>query len=772
MKKLLKAIVYALCIALLVCGAALLAIVAQARRVVREIPGGLEVPVEPGERGRWVNPFVGTGGIPYVCGHNFPGAARPFGMVRVSPDTASILINRRALNTSGYYYGDNKILGFSHTRLVGTGATDGGHFLVVPTVEPVFQGIRRRGQFAPFSHRDEVAFPGYYAVQLREPPVRCELTATERAGLHRYTFAADTTPHILIDVTSALGRGRSKEGHVQVLPETQEIEGSARTFGSFSSRYGGLKAYFVARFDRPFAEFGVWDGGVFYPGRDEAAGNEAGVDVGFAQRDGQQAVELRLGLSYVSIANARANLEVETGGRSFDAILADAQAAWEHRLSAIRVRGGTDKQRTIFYTALYRALQMPTVFNDVNGDYLGFDGHVHKAGGFRYFTDLSLWDTFRTVHPLFTLIAPADQRDMMVSLVRMAEQGGWLPRWPSGHGYTNSMLGTPADIAIAEAYLKGIRGFDVETAYRAMRQTALGTTPPDGPFSGREGVEHYLEFGYCPADLMKEAVARTLEFAYADHAIALLAHELGYDEDAALLAEHAGFYRNLWNPQTGYFQPRTAQGAFVEPFRPRLLTYLDRTGEYTNDYVEGSALQWRWAVPFDAEGLIGLFDSPERFARELNDFFAQADPARGAWNPGPYYWHGNEPDLYAAYLFNDAGRPDLTQRWVRWILDNKYGTRHDGLDGNDDAGTLSAWYVFSALGIYPVAGSDKYQIGSPVFERADIALGEARLSIVADNYAPGHIYVHRVLLNGEPLDRWWFRHSEIAGGAELRFEMA
>jgi predicted alpha-1,2-mannosidase len=414
---------------------------------------------------------------------------------------------------------------------------------------------------------------------------------------------------------------------------------------------------------------------------------------------------------------------------------------------------------------------MPTVFSDANSEYLGFDRQVHQALGFRYFTDLSLWDTFRTVHPLYTLIAPTDQRDMLVSLVKMLEQGGWLPRWPSGHGYANSMLGTPADIVIAESYLKGIRGFDVAKAYQAMRRTALAPTPPGAAFSGREGVEHYLKHRYCPAGLMEESVARTFEFGWADHAISLLAEGLGYSEDATLFREHSQFYRNLWNTNTQYFQPRDAQGRFVEPFKPLLLTYLDRKGRFTKDYVEGSALQWRWAAPFDAEGLISLFKSREYFVEELNAFFVESSPARGAWNPGPYYWHGNQPDIHAAYLFNAAGRPELTQRWARWIMDHKYGDGYEGLDGNDDAGTLSAWYVFSALGLYPVAGSDRYELGTPLFERAEVQLKGKPLVIEAENYAPNHGYVREVWLNDTLLDRTWLRHAEIEHGGVLRFVM-
>lgn len=763
---------YFVLIVALACAAFIGGLVLRYKHIVGAETGEFATEARPGELGAWVNPFVGTGGIPWVCGHNFPGASVPFGAVRLSPDTISWLRRTRATNTSGYYYGDNELLGFSHTRLSGTGATDGGHFLLLPTVEPVSLETRKEGQTERFSHAEEVAFPGYYAVRLPGPDILVELTATQRVGLHRYTFPKSETPHILLDITNALGRGRSREGKVRVLPDAREIEGAVRTFGSFSGRYGGLKVYFAARFAQPFATFGTWQSDTFSPGQAVAEGDEVGVNLSFAESDESSVIELRLAISHVSLENARANLEAEAGERDFDSILADAKEAWESKLSLIEIEGATEERKRNFYTALYRTFQMPTVFQDSNGEYLGFDGNVHESTDFRYFTDLSIWDTFRTVHPLFTLIAREDQRDMLVSLVKMCEQGGWLPRWPSGHGYTNSMLGTPADMVVAGSYLKGMRDFDVETAYRAMRETALGATPRGAAFSGREGVEHYLEYGYCPAEKMREAVARTMEFAWSDHAVAVLAEALGYAEDAALFREHSEYYRNLWNPETQYFQPRDSQGAFVEAFKPLLLTYLDRSGEFTNDYVEGSALQWRWAAPFDAQGLISLFESREYFVDELNDFFALADPTMGAWNPGSYYWHGNEPDMHSAYLFNEAERPDLTQKWVRWIMDNKYGDGYAGLDGNDDAGTLSAWYVFSALGFYPIAGTDVYQLGAPLFEKARVKLGESRLDIVAENYAPERMYVRKVWLNDTPLDRTWIRHAEIEKGGVLRFEMS
>ncbi len=532
-----------------------------------------------------------------------------------------------------------------------------------------------------------------------------ELTATSRVGGPSLHVSEGPTPHLQIHVTSAWGKGRSTEGEVRVLADAHEVEGAVRTFGTFSGRHGGGKVYFVARSSRPFKEFATWTGEIFARDNAAATGDDVGVDLTLQKDGAQPAVELKVAISYVSIKNARENLEAEAADQNFDQVLAKARQLWEEKLSLARVEGGTEKQQRIFYTGLYHSFVMPTVFNDVNGDYLGFDGQVHRATGFTYYTDMSLWDTFRTIHPLYTLMAPREQRDMVVSLVEMARQGGYLPRWPSGSGYTNSMFGTPADIVIADTYLKGIRDFDVETAYQAMCKTALGPTSPGARFSGRKGIEDYLKYEYCPADLMSQAVSRTLEYCYADHAISRLAETLGHQEDAALYEKHAQYYRNLWNPETQYFQPRDSQGRFVEEFRPLLLTYADAGKKYTDDYVEGNALQWRWAVTFDAAGLISLFKSREYFIEELEEFFSKSEPEVGV-RPNSYYWHGNQPDIYAAYLFNAADRPDLTQKWVRWILDKKYGDAENGLDGNDDGGTLSAWYVLSSLGLYPTAGSD------------------------------------------------------------------
>jgi predicted alpha-1,2-mannosidase len=734
------------------------------------LAGDLQKPnptVQPGTLGKDVNPFIGTGGTSYLCGNNFPGATVPFGMVRLSPDTVSLL-GSRASNSSGYYYSDSQILGFSHTRLAGTGATDGGNFLVIPCTAETANS-KRRGLNGAHSHKHERAFPGYYGLAFPKLGITAELTATCRVGVHRYTFSEQQVPHILMHVTSVLGKGTSKEGEVRILPESHEIEGSVRTFGTFAKRYGGLKTYFVARFSRPFHDFATYSGDTETPGQAVASGDDISVNVGFKADETSRVVELKVAISYVSIANARANLEQEAGKADFDQVLTEAVANWEEKLGRIQISGGSDAQRTIFRTALYHSFQMPTTFQDVNGEYLGFDRQIHKADGFTYYTDMSLWDSFRTVHPLFNLIARREQRDMIVSMVKMAEQGGYLPRWPSGNGYTNSMFGSPADMVITESYLKGIRDFDVETAYQFMKKTALAPAPAGSPSSGRVGVEHYLKHEYCPADLMKKSVASTIEYCYADQSIARLAEAIGHQDDAKLFQQHGRFYKNLWNPETQFFQPRDSQKKFQE-FRPEMLTYVDASGKFTHAYVEGSAWQWRWGVPSDAEELVSLFKSREFFVQELEQFFTRS-PAGVGLNPNAYYWQGNQPDIYAAYLFNHADRPDLTQKWVRWILETKYGERENGLDGNDDGGTLSAWYVLSSLGIYPTAGTDRYEITGPLWERAEIQLQGQRLTILAENAATNHPYIQRVWLNEKLLDRRWIQHAEITNGGTLRFEM-
>lgn len=736
--------------------------------IVSPLPSNQNEEFKSGEYGQLVNNFIGTGGFPaWVCGYNFPGATVPLGMVRLSPETVSLYKNKKGLNTSGYYYGDNRMLGFSHTRLAGTGATDGGHFLFTPTTTPVDDIDFDKDFYQQFSHGDETAFPGYYSVKFNDEQIYSELTSTERSGLHRYTFSEEENASLLINITNTIGDKRAENGNITIIPSKNEIEGSVHTHGSFASRHGGTTVYFVAKFDQPIKDYSIWNGSEILSKANQVSSDTLIASVRFSS----SLLNVKVGISHVSIENARLNLKEEVGSKSFEDIVAEATAKWEKRFSLIKVEGGTEIDQKIFYSALYRSFQMPTIFNDVNGDYIGFDKQIHEVTDYKYYTDLSLWDTFRTIHPLFNIIARDEQRDMMVSLVQMAKQGGIFPRWPSGDGYTGSMLGSPADITITEAYLKGIKDFDVELAYQKMKEVALGS-PKNSRSSGRRSVEGYVKYGYCPDELGNQSIGRTLEYAWADHSISLLAKELGYTKDYDLFKSHSKNYKNVWNPATQYFQSRRIDGSFVEKFDPLQLTYTDWDKEYTKGYVEGSALQWRWAVPFDASGLISLFESKDYFVNELNDFFALSKPQLATWLPDNYYWHGNEPDIHAVYLFNEVGRPDLTQKWSRWILENKYDDHYVGIDGNDDAGTLSAWYIFSSLGFYPIAGTDIYQLSSPLFKKATVNMGEHELSIVTENYSEENIYVEEIYLNCIPLKRHWIKHAEIANGGVLKFVMS
>lgn len=366
------------------------------RSVVDAKPGALQTKIQPSELGASVDPFIATGGFPWMCGHDTPAATTPFGMVRLGPDTSSILRGERGNNRSGYFYGDDKIIGFSHTRLVGADALEGGIFRIFPTVEPRVEKMLRDGAAAHFSHDEERAFPGYYAVSLPRDGVLVELTATPRVGVHRYTFRADGMPHLLLDVTSALGKRRCENGLVRILPDAREVEGSVREYGSFSSRYGGLDVHFVARFSQPFSAFGAVENGAATVGKVDATGNRLGADLAFGSLGAGGAVEVRLAISYVSLANARANLEAEAGNQSFDEVAAAARDLWERRLATARVQGGTNRQRRIFYTALYHTMLMPTVFNDTNGEYMGFD---------RAITHIATRQTRRTVqHELQVLV--------------------------------------------------------------------------------------------------------------------------------------------------------------------------------------------------------------------------------------------------------------------------------------------------------------------------------------------------------------------------------
>lgn len=734
-------------------------------------PGSADMPeMQTGEYGQYVDPFVGTGGYPWASANTFPGAVYPFGAVKLSPDTSLISgLNTSFWGKSGYYYGDAYILGFSHTRFSGTGVSDMGHFRVTPAIGNT-NPAKRLSSPLVFSNQDEEATAGYYAVYLPGIDCMAELTATDHVGVHRYTFGTSKDAHIFIDSTSFLKEYSAEDGTINVDPVTGEITGQGRVQTSFAGRYGGLMAYFAAEFSRPFESFSTWTGKEVVEGREYAEGDNCGADLNFGNIK-DEPLELKLAISFVSVENARENLRVEADGLDFDAAVDLAQAGWDSYLSRIDIKTNDNEIKTNFYTALYHSMIMPTDFTDVNGEYLAFDGNVYTADGYTYRSDMSLWDTFRTTHPLYIMIAPEIQRDSLNSLVNMAETGGVLPRWPAGNGDSGSMFGTPADMVITESYLKGITDFDTETAFKYMKLTS------DGKVEGktyRNGIDEYNTLGYVSMNYDK-SVSRTLEYAWADNSIALFAEALGKTEDAEHYFAKSKNYQNVFDDSVKYFRGRNADGSWVTPFTTKMTTFYDDIlpMKFAAAYCEGSAEHWRWAVPQDAEGLISLFGSKEYFVSELEKFMEEAKPTTGALDPGAGYWIGNEHDMHTPYLFSDAGRADLTQKWVRWTLAERFSSEPNGLDGNDDAGALSSWYVWSAMGLYPVAGTDEYWIGSPNVDFAELQLGNGKtLKIVAENQSASNVYVKQVRLNGEVIDSARITHDMIADGGTLTFVMS
>ena len=709
---------------------------------------------ETGEYTQYVDPFIGTGGTPWTAGMLSPAATVPFGSVRLGPDTSFIggayIVKT---NTSGYYYEHGHIKGFSHSRLSGTGAEDYQMFRVTPAIGNASAGV------LAYSHLYETAVPGYYSVYLPSIDCLAEFTADIHTGVHRYTFGKATNARLYIDVTSTAGNYGAYSGDVKV--ENGVISGSAVLGAAFSSRYDGLPVYFVAVPDKEIISYEI-----------KGSSDDLGIDLNFGDIK-DQPLEMKVGISFISTENAMENLEAEAGELSFDDVRKNALSDWEEALSVIDMESEDEEIKTVFYTSLYHSMIMPTNFTDVNGEYLGFDKKVHTADGFTYRTDLSLWDTCRTTHSLYTLIEPEIQYDCLNSLVEMAKTGGAIPRWAQGAGYAGSMLGDPANIVITESYLKGYTDFDVETAYSYMKNSSEVKHVK----VGRDYINLYNQYGFVPDDLAPgdESVARTIEYSWEDAAIANLAAALGYDEDAQKYYTKSMYYKNTFNPETKYFQARNSDGNFVWNFSPYITSFYDAVmiKKFADSYCEGSARQWRWNALQDIDGMIELFGGEEYFVSELEDFMADASINRAAIDPGHGFWVGNQHDIHTPYLFSNAGRSDLTQKWVRWTLSERFSSDVNGLDGNDDGGTLSAWYVFSAMGFYPLAGTDKYWIGSPNIDSAVVTLANGNtLEIEAVNQSAENVYVKSVTLNGVELEGTYVTHEQLLAGGKLVFTMS
>lgn len=709
-----------------------------------------------GEYTQYVDPFIGTGGIPWTCGMLSPAACAPFGAVRLGADTSFVggaFVMKT--NTSGYYYEQGHIRGFSHSRLSGTGATDYGIFRVTPVIGD------KKADAIPFSHKNEVASAGYYAVYLKSLGCLAEMTADQHTGVHRYTFNNSKDARLSLDVTSAAGDNGCTDGFASFDEDTGLLTGGAVLRAVFSERYDGLPVYFAARADKKIKCCSI-------------SGDESNLiaDINFGSLE-NESVELKVAISFVSVENAKLNLEEETKGLNFDGVHKKTLADWEKHLSSIKFESTDTEIKKTFYTALYHTMIMPTNYTDLNGEYLGFDKKTHTAEGYTYRSDMSLWDTCRNTHALYMLIEPQVQNDCLNSLVTMAEQGGSLPRWPMGAGYAGSMFGDPANILITESYLKNYRNFDVEAAYEYMKKASDSHLER----AGRDYADAYNEYGYVPNDLegVSNSVSHTLEYAWEDGALSTLATALGKTEDAQKYAEKSMNYKNLFDDETKYFRAKNKDGSFDSNFNTKLHSYfgLGFLDKYVGGYCEGSANHWRYSATQDINGMIELFGSDEYFVSELEAFMEAAAPKRAYWNPGAGYWIGNQHDIHTPYLFANAGRKDLTQKWVRWTLQNRFSTDTNGLDGNDDGGTISAWYVFSAMGFYPLAGTDQYWLGSPNLDSAEISLPNGKtLKISAINQSQENIYVKKVSLNGKELNDVYITHAQLMNGGELVFTMS
>ncbi|MGW4884308.1 GH92 family glycosyl hydrolase [Streptomyces murinus] len=713
-----------------------------------------------------VNPFIGS----QDEGNTFPGAAVPFGMVQLSPDTG---------HNTGYDYTQSRIRGFSLVHLSGVGCRIGGDLPVLPTTGDVTQTDDAK-YAAAFAHGDETASPGYYRVGLASG-IRAELTASARTGVQRYTFPATTKANVLLNAAQSLHKaGGSK---VEILDDRTvrtEITGHG-----FCRDTGPYTVYTITRFSRPFTAYGTWDGATVTAG---SRGGRGGAYVRF-DTTGDRTVEATTALSYVDAAGAAGNLRAE-GGRSFDTVRRAARAQWEARLARVRVRGGTDTLRRTFYSSLYRSYLAPNVGGDADGRYFGWDRRVHRAQGFTYYQNWSLWDTYRTQAQLLALLAPREARDMARSVVAIDEDGGWLPKWGYGPVETNVMSGDPVTPFLTTAYQMGLlKGFE-ERAYRALRKNADGVPPAANPGIGREANAEYIRDGFAPFDkdrpLAKmgdsdyhHGASVTLEYALADAMLAQMARGLGHDADAARYAARSRDYRTIFDPSTGFFRARDASGAFTGSPDPALGT----------GFHEGTAWQYQWLVPQDLTGMVELIGGKRAANDRLDSFFAYdrllADPARTArevWVHGDAYAYYNaavynpmnEPDLIAPYTYLATGQPWKTTDVVHAAL-TLFTDGPTGMTGNDDLGTMSAWNVLSSIGLFPIQpGYDTWGLSTPVFDRVDLALDRrywpsGGLTVTAPGTSVADRYVQGVRVDGSAHGRTYLTTRALRSLRSLAF---
>jgi predicted alpha-1,2-mannosidase len=696
---------------------------------------------------KFIDPFIGTSGRLWAASMLSPSANTPFGMIKLGPDTKvgrlvpNIIGNK--LSTSGYHSKHKRILGFSHTRLQGTGAEVGGNFRILPFTRKKL--LKKPQLGTQFKNKNEMAKAGYYRVDLHREGVIAELTASPRCAFTKVNFKK-YRGYISIDSTSNMNHKIPQvDAMINMIDDTR-FQATATQDDNFASRYDGLKAYLYGAITPRPSSINYRD-------------NNKRIIFEF---ENTKEVLLRTCLSYVSFDNAKLNFDAEAKNIGFMAALKRAENSWKERLKHIKIEAPLKVKRQ-FYTALFHTMQMPTLYTDVNGEYLGFQKTVGLAKDFTYYSDLSLWDTFRTTHPVYTLFFQDMQLNSVKSLLAMADIHGQFPRWAQGGGEAGSMFGSPANFLIGETYLKEIGDFDIEKALSYMVKATVIPTPG---VPNRERV--CLDYGYCPQDKVRRSVSKTLEYAWSDHIVHLVANELGHEDISQEFLMYSKLYKNLWDRNTLFFRAKTSAGVWRK-LKPNWLYYFNFLGRPSEPYSEGTARNYRYTVPHDGKELVKLFGGSEPFIKNLNNFISRASKRMGALNPTAFYWHGNQHNLHAIYMFNEASAPQYTQKWVRWALTQRYDTKRIGYDGNDDGGTLSGWYVLSSLGLYPQAGTNKYWLGAPIIEKATLKIGEADFVITAKNQSPENMFVEAVYLNGKQVCSPVLTHQELQG--ELIFHM-
>lgn len=698
----------------------------------------------------YVNPFIGTD----FTGNTYPGAQALFGMVQLSPDNGLPGWDR----ISGYFYPDSTIAGFSHTHLSGTGAGDLYDISFMPVTLPYKEADAPLGIHSLFSHDEETASAGYYQVRLKDYDINVELTATERCGIQRYTFP-EADAAIFLNLRKAMNWDFTNDTRIEVV-DSVTIQGYRFSDGWARDQH----IYFRTRFSKPFASVQLDTAAVIKDGK--RIGSSAIARFDFHTSAGEQ-ILVTTAISGVSMEGAARNLAAEAPADDFDKYLAATRKNWNEQLSKVEIKSNDIDEKVKFYTALYHSMLAPTIYSDVDGAYYGPDKQVHQADGWTNYSTFSLWDTYRAAHPLYTYIEPQRVNDMVKSFLAFSEQNGRLPVWNFYGSETDMMIGYHAVPVIVDAYLKGIGDFDPKKALAACVATAN--------IDEYRGIGLYKKYGYVPYDVTDHynsenwSLSKTLEYAYDDYCIARMAEKLGEKQIADEFYKRSLNYKNVYNSQTTFMQPRNNKGSFIENFSP---------DDYTPHICESNGWQYFWSVQQDVDGLISLVGGKERFTQKLDSMFTynpSADEDLPIFSTGMIgqYAHGNEPSHHVIYLFNAIGQPWKTQKYAAEVMHELYKNTPAGLCGNEDCGQMSAWYVFSAMGFYPVDPiSGKYEIGTPMYPEMKMHLANGKtFTILAPAVSKENIYIQSVKLDGKPYDKSYITHEQIMNGSIFEFEM-